>query len=327
VNASYDNKAALVVLPPVSGGRLRDESLRAWLAQSDIRLNPGSEELLASIVNVLGLPYPEEGLGALRMWGQTGERPTVWIAAADPIYLEPRLDHLCLHAPRRIGVPPADLRALIDHLQSTLGDEQRFGFTHLGSSGYVRADEPISTSGVPAYVIDQQGPSEYMPVGEGATTYRNLLGEIEMALHDHEVNQRRVAAGQQPVNSLWLWGGGTAPERQMRPQPPLFANDPLLLGYWESAMSVAELWPGDMDQCIDASEGRFVAVVPEFEKDPAFLQECLLKLRAALRAKRVGRLTILFRDGLRADIERSHALRFWRRNSRLLDQEGSERTS
>ncbi|MGI9249201.1 MAG: hypothetical protein ACR2QI_09320 [Woeseiaceae bacterium] len=319
MNASYDNKAALVVLPPVSGGRLPDGSLRAWLAQSNLQLAAEREELLESILNVLGFPYPANGLGALRMWGQTGDRPNVWIAAADPIYLEPRLDHLCLHASRRIGVPPADLRALIDHLQATLGDEHRFGFTRLGSSGYLRADEPISTAGVPAYVIDQQVPSEYLPHGDGAASYRNLISEIEMALHDHAVNQRRIADGQQPVNSLWLWGGGRAPEREVRPQPPLFANDPLLLGYWESATSVTQLWPGDMDQCIDASEGNFVAVVPEFEEDLVFLQDCLQKLRAALRGKRVGRLTILFRDGLRADVERSHALRFWRRNSPLLD--------
>lgn len=318
MNSSYDKSAAVVVLPPVSGGRVQDKSLRAWLAQSDLVAEPEPRELLERIVEVLGLPYPKDGLAALRMWGQTGDRPAVWIAAADPIYLEPRLDYLCLHALRRSGVPPADLRALIDHLQDTLADEKRFGFARLGSRCYLRAEEPVATSRVSPYIVDQQVPSDFMPTGDGTATYRNLLSEIEMALHDHEVNERRIAGGQQPVNSLWLWGGGMAPAREARSQPPLYANDPLLLGYWDSAMSVAELWPGRIADCLESSVAGFVAVTPEFQDDTAFLQECLRDLRAAIRAKRISRLTILFRDGLRADIERSHALRIWRRDAALL---------
>ena len=319
MNASYDKSAAVVVLPPVSGGRLQDKSLRAWLAQSDIQVEPARQELLAQIVGVVGLPYPQEGLAALRMWGQTGDRPTVWIAAADPVHLEPRLDHLCLHALERARLPPADLRTLIDHLQVTLADDKRFGFAHLGSCGYLRATVPVSTATVPAYVVNQQVPTEFLPEGKDAAACLNLLSEIEMSLHDHEVNQRRVAAGQQPVNSLWIWGGGMAPERTTRSQPPLFADDPVLLGYWDSANAAAELWPGNMSDCIEASVAGFVAVTPEHQDDPAFLHDCLRQLRAALRSKRITHLTILFRDGLRADVERSHALRFWRRESRLFD--------
>lgn len=293
--------------------------MRTWLAQSDLEVELAQRELLARIVSAVGLPYPEEGVAALRMWGQTGDRPTVWIAAADPVYLEPRLDNLCLHALRRAEVPPADLRALIDHLQVTLADEKGFGFARLGGCGYLRAAAPIATAAVPAYVVDQKPPGEFLPGGDDAGAYRNLLSEIEMSLHDHEVNERRVAAGQQPVNSLWIWGGGMAPERETRPQPRLFANDPVLLGYWDSASAVAEPWPGSMADCIEASDEGFIAVTPESDNDPNFLQDCLRQLRAALRAKRIRHLTILFRDGLRADLERSQALRFWRRDSRLID--------
>jgi len=309
----------VVVLPPVSGGRLRDASLRAWLARSDLRLDPSATELLERIVTVLGLPYPEDGLAALRMWGQTGDRPTVWIAGADPVYLEPRLDHLRLHTLHKDALPPADLRKLFDHLQATLVDDRHSGFVRLGTFGYLRADTPISTAALPAHMVDGQVPSEFMPAGRSAGDYRNLLSEIEMSLHDHEVNQRRTAAGRQPVNSLWIWGGGLAPEREKRTLPPLFANDPLLLGYWQSAEASARSWPGSIADCLKAPGAGFIAVTPEFEDDPAFLQDCLFALRAALRAKRIGSLRILFRDGPHARVENSHRLRVWRRDSRVLD--------
>jgi len=220
VNASYDKNAAIVVLPPVSGGRLTDASLRTWLAQSDLTRESGPVELLSQVVGEIGLPYPDQGLGALRMWGQTGDRPTNWIAAADPVYLEPRLDHLVLHALRRMGVPPADMRPLIDHLQRTLAGDNKYGFTRLGSNSYLSARSPIATASVPAYVVDQQRPDEFLPSGADTPAHRNLLSEIEMALHDHAVNLEREANGQLPVNSLWIWGGGTAPEKITRSQPP-----------------------------------------------------------------------------------------------------------
>ena len=319
MNASYDNSAAVAVLPPVLGGRLQDKSLRTWLARSDLAVEPEKQELLEQIAAVLGLPYPEEGLAALRMWGQTGDRPTVWIAGADPVYLEPRLDHLRLHALSRAAVPPADLRALFNHLQTTLSDEKRFGFARLGVCGYLRSTLPIATAAVPAYVVDQKVPTDFQPHGEDSANYRNLLSEIEMSLHEHEVNQRRVAAGQQPVNGLWLWGGGMAPARQTRAQPPLFSDDPLLLGYWACANAVARGWPGSVVECVQAADAGFVAVTPEYQDDPAFLEDCLRQLRAALDEKRVSRVIILFRDGCRAFVRRSHRLRFWRLDSKLLN--------
>lgn len=319
MNTSYDKTAAVVVLPPIRGGRLEDKSVRAWLAQSDLSVEAEPRELLALILEELGLPYPEQGLAALRMWGQTGDRPTVWIAAADPVYLEPRLDHLCLHALQRTGMAPSDLRLLFDHLQSTLADDKRFGFARLGNCGYLRAADAVSTAAVPAYVVDQREPGEFLPTGEHTVSHRNILSEIEMALHEHEVNERRLAEGKQPVNSLWLWGGGMAPEKIIRPQPPLFTDDPLLLGYWESATAVADLWPGNFKACADASVHGFVAVTPEFDNHPERLREYLCELRGLLQSKRVSRLILLFRDGLRADVRRSQTLKFWRRDNELLD--------
>jgi hypothetical protein len=298
---------------------VEDKALRAWLAQADLTVSAEPTELLAQLTAELGLPYPEEGLAALRMWGQTGDRPTVWIAAADPVYLEPRLDALCLHALQRTGMPSSDLRDLFDHLQETLAQDRKFGFIRLGSNGYLRADQPISTASVPAYVVDLRQPGEFLPTGDYTAMHRNILGEIEMALHEHEVNLRRMEEGQPPVNSLWLWGGGRAPAKITRPQPPLFGDDPLLAGYWESATAVGEYWPGSFAACAEASLHGFVAVTPESDQRRETLQAYLEELRVLLREKQVSRLILLFRDGLRAEIRSARTLKFWRRDSELLD--------
>ena len=147
---SYDKSVAIVVMPPVGGGRLRDRKLRRWLARSTLEHLTEPRELLGNILELLGMQCPQEGLAAMRMWGQTSDRPTVWIAAADPVYLEPRLDHVCLHALRQTGIPASELRTLFDHLQLTLADDKGYGFARLGTYGYLRAENPMSTAALPA---------------------------------------------------------------------------------------------------------------------------------------------------------------------------------
>ena len=316
---SYDKSAAIVVLPAVGGGRLHNGSLRRWLAKSSPHRMSEPTELLACILEELNMPYPESGLGALRMWGQTGDRPSAWIAAAEPVYLEPRLDHLCLHAQSGDTLPTSDLRPLFEHLQRSLAENSEFGFARIGACGYVSAVDPIATASFPAYAINQQQPDEFMPSGDAAASYRNLISEIEMALHDHEVNLLRQAIGQSPVNSLWLWGGGAAPEQQTIPHPPLFADDPLLKGYWNSRTGVAAAWPGSIAECLESSVNGFVAVISESANDAEVLENGLAELRDALRSGRLSRLTLVFRDGIQIKVEKRHGIRFWIQKSSLLD--------
>jgi hypothetical protein len=254
----------------------------------------------------------------MRMWGQTGDRPTVWIAAADPVYLEPKLDRLCLHALREPAVSRPELRTLFDHLQETLAADKNYGFARLGACGYLRAEEPVATAPEPSSVVDLRNPNDYLPAGKDAAEFRKLLSEIEMALHDHPVNVERELKGLQPVNSLWLWGGGFAPEVRVDPHPPLFADDPLLRGYWESVTGVASTWPGTMAACLEASAADFVAVVPDSADDDQLLDACLCELRAAVQSGRLHRLNLLFADGIRASVRSADRFRFWRQRSVLL---------
>ena len=325
VNASYDKNTAIVVLPAVSGGRLTSRALKAWLARADLSVDSRPEETLTRVAREIGAPFPDDGLAALRFWGQTGDRPTRWIAAADPVYLEPHLEHLCLH---QLGphsqqeshrIESFELRALIDHLQVSFGGDQSIGFTRLGPYGYLSAKQPLATAQLSAHAVDQMRPDKFLPQGKEAASHRQLISEIEMALHEHDVNVARVDSGKPPLNSLWLWGGGVAGEPVTRAQPPLFSNDPLLLGYWYSAVAVAEPWLGNLDSCLELAVNGFVADTIGEDISIEHVQELLDTLRRNVNKGRLSRLILLFADGLRAEVRRSQVLRVWRRSSPLLE--------
>lgn len=319
VTQPYDKSAAVVVLPGIAGGLLRDKSLRAWLSRGNVAKQAQSQETLRRILTALRLPYPDSGLAALRMWGQTGDRPTVWIAGADPVHLEPRLGHLCLHALSDHSIPPADLRGIFDYLQETLAGGNDFAFARIGRCGYLRSNEPMASAGMPAYVVDQQLPNEFMPSGVDAADYRNLSSEVEMALHEHEVNARREAARQPAINSLWFWGGGLAPEAVVEPILPLFAAEPLSRGYWLSRTGVVEAWPGSIAACLERSVAGFVAIPELVAGDTKRVEKCLHELRSAVLSRRISEVVLIFLDGVEIRIRRSDELRFWRRRSPLLD--------
>jgi len=311
-------RQAIVVLPAGRSGRIREAKQRRWLSRSELRHNAAPSEMFTRVLTAAGISPPDEGLAALRLWGQTGDRPHVWIAAADPVHLEPRLDHLCLHALEGLQSPKMDLRAIFDFLQKSLGQGSGFAFARIGKHGYLRGDEAISTASVSASSLDGMEPDDYMPKGDEAASYLTLTSELQMCLHEHEVNVRRETDGLMPINSIWFWGGGRAPEKTVKLLPPFFGADPLFQGFWESCTGVIAPWPGNFADCLDIAVKDLVVMTPADDEDGDALARYLDELRGHLKSGRLDRLVLLFRDGLSARIGRFDAFRFWRRSSELL---------
>ena len=57
----------------------------------------------------------------------------------------------------------------------------------------------------PASKIEGQELRPFVPKGKDASQWKAIVAEVEMALHDHPVNQQRRARNQPTIDSLWLW--------------------------------------------------------------------------------------------------------------------------
>ncbi len=49
---------------------------------------------------------------------------------------------------------------------------------------------------------------QYIEQSRAALPWYQLMNEMQMFLHSHEVNQKRLLEGRLPINSLWCWGAG-----------------------------------------------------------------------------------------------------------------------
>ena len=317
MSSSSSHQHAVVVLPAVSFAKVGDTAHRRWLAKGRLQYAAQSQEVLLQVLAAIGQPLPEGGLAALRLWGQTGDRPASWIAAADPVYLEAMLDRLRLHVLGPDELPLTQLRSLFESLQEVFGDDRTRAFARIETCGYLRGHQAIATASTSPEMAHLGQVLGILPQGEAARSHDALLSELQMYLHTHHINDERLLAGLRPINSLWIWGGGVVRPPVSRRILPLFSDDPLFKGYWHSCSGMTAPWPGNFEACLDAAVDGFVAV-PGGQTAANSLSIALEDLRMLLSRGKLRQLTLLFRDGLRVELRRRHVLRFWRRVPELL---------
>lgn len=304
-----DSRHTILVLPsqPVCRDVLERQR---WLGRGIWSGQDRGIEALDVVLSELQVPRTSSGLAALRLWGQTGTRPGNWLAAADPVYLEAMLDHVRLHAFRPEELSGDDVQELVALINEELPGADR-DYRQYDGKTYLQGGQPFDTAASSAMCIDGEEPDAFLPRGPGAREHDRLLGELQLLLHAARLNQSRDERGQPPVNSLWFWGGGSAPEIRPRALPTLHANDPLFRGYWLSCDAPVRDWTATMPWQDSPSEA-FVAVVPPDCDDSGAIAGLLGCVRAQLLRGRIRRLSILYGNRFVLRLRRRELFAFWR---------------
>ncbi len=112
-------------------------------------------------------------------------------------------------------IPSAEAAQLIRDLDAALGGEElRFhpgvSYRHL----LVWRGGTDATHCTPPHDISDREIAPHLPSGEGAELLNRLTRESWALLADHPVNRARVARGELPATSIWLWGQGRRPRIQ-----------------------------------------------------------------------------------------------------------------
>ncbi len=159
-----------------------------------------------------------------------------------------------------------------------------------------------------------------LPEGRDAAGLKRLMTEIQMWLHDHPVNIAREERGDEPVNALWIWGGGLLPEYgAVSKLPALRSNDAFLNGLWKLKGGVRAGVPHSFDAIDLAADDAMVislACAPGPGETPAQSMIALERAWfapavAALWRGQVSCLQVHANDRL-FSLTRSGLWRFWR---------------
>jgi len=160
----------------------------------------------------------------------------------------------------------------------------------------------------------------YIEQSRSNLDWYRLLNEMQMFLHQHEVNQRRMREALLPINSLWFWGGGIRPSHCAE-AVACFCDDLLISRFLQdlnlSTATLADI--AGLDAGVDALvidlrllETLKTGVASDIESLLRNLDNFLLQ--PLLRLQRRDRRRLVLRAGFEFDFELSpfSALRFWR---------------
>jgi len=92
---------------------------------------------------------------------------------------------------------------------------------------YLRADRAPAIATTPLACAANRDIETHLPRGDSALDWHRVINEAQMVLHEHAVNVAREARGAATVNSIWLWGGGTAPAIGRPPYHIAWGDDAL----------------------------------------------------------------------------------------------------
>jgi len=303
--------------------KARYPALEQLIARGD-PLAPPTGPLDRALFDLFRIPADlRHGLAALARLGDGGVADDDYWLRLDPVCLRPTRTRLTL-----ASLPPGDLTAPeASELAAALSAD-------FGASGYqieVRHPErwyvrcPVAPQmqtlcpALCAGVLDEQ----HLPSGPDAPTWRRLITEAQMLLHEAPVNVARAAAGKLPANAIWPWGGGRLPHLERGPYACVLAADPLALGLARATGAQALLMPAPpVDAIAQAVRSAASLIVAAGAATPAVnsLRACeenwFAPLAAALDAGTIGRLRILLLGpdrGIGRELERANLRRWWRR--------------
>lgn len=182
------------------------------------------------------------GLGPLLAAGQAPAGDAVWLA--ELVHLALGADQANLLDPSQMDLLPEETAALLDTARP-LFEGTGFAVDALSPQRWrLRLPDGLRPQTASPQVVAGQRLNEWWRQDTETRPWRRLLNEIQMAWHEHPVNDARAARGLAPVNALWLYGGGTPwPIAPAGPERVLTGLDaPQRTGDWSAWLdALAEL--------------------------------------------------------------------------------------
>ena len=130
---------------------------------------------------------------------------------ADPVHIELGQVAAVLHDAAALGITPEEAGALTRDLTRHFKDDGIEFTAPLAHRWSVRVPAGEIPATVPLERALRENTAAAMPRGTGRIKWPAVLTEIQMFLASHGANARREADGKPTINSVWFWGGGTAP--------------------------------------------------------------------------------------------------------------------
>ncbi len=170
-------------------------------------LAPPDDRLLTSQPSIAALSYAFES-------SSTTASNEQWIMRADPSFLLADRDQLVMAQSGSMDLSLAEAQALAAEVNQFFAGYAEENFWQLkvvtAERWYIVSEKPINITAVPPENVLGQSVKGFLfsTDNEDGRHWMNLFNEIQMVLHQSDINKKRQSEKKVPVNSLWFWGAG-----------------------------------------------------------------------------------------------------------------------
>jgi hypothetical protein len=162
-----------------------------------------------------------------------GEKPgdSRWLCA-DPVHLRIGPKGATLTDPALMNISAMEAWELHGVLAPMLADLGKLVISTPSQWHIQLADSASALPPLPRHLHDliEQSAVSLLPSGEENRSWRQMMNEMQMALHAHPLNAIRSAQGKTAINGIALWGEGHAPSLPKKESSSLFSNDLIIVG-------------------------------------------------------------------------------------------------
>lgn len=303
-----------------AAGGLALPALAALLGHAEVSwLPPVAPEVW--LTQRFGARDPRQPYAALRRRGEAPPADDAHWLCCDPVHLHFARDKLLLADASGLAIRADEAATLIAGINETFSDIGRFEAPAPDRWYVALADEPRPFFH-PLPDVNGRPVQLFLPEGEDVARWARLANELEVWLYNHPVNAAREAAGQRPINGIWLWGAGPRQATLTAPAARIQADGPLARGLARHA--------GIEPEAADRYQhGSGFAVVERLHRpalhfdEPAWQaavtaleRDWFAPLLAALKSKQIRQLTISApgdKHCLQLEIAAGDLWRFWRK--------------
>jgi len=228
----------------------------------------------------------------------------IWMRA-DPVHLSPDRHRVLLLDSSAFSLTQHDALAVATEVQQVLDADAWRLEVPFPERWYVKLSRQPAIITTELTEVAGRDIDPRLPGGSEATAWHRLMNEIQMQLHECEINREREARGDLPVNSLWFWGIGKLPDIPPRRWSVIYSDDCYLRGLAVLSMTPYNDSAGGLPEILNDIPDRTSVMVhldhctrASRYADLRLWQEALLKLEAEwfdplLRAMREDELQCL----------------------------------
>jgi hypothetical protein len=234
---------------PIHG--LHVPALRTLLARASIS-RVTEQDMESWLCHIFGVEKQQDWpIAALSLMADGVNPGNAYWLRADPVNLQADRGQLLLMDSRAFRIAKEEADQFVHALNTHFADRGCVFYAPYPQRWYLRLDNAPKLQTSPLNQVLGKNVDDFLASGADSLYWQGICNEVQMLLHEHPFNEARETRGDLPVNSIWLWGGGSMPAHWQKPFSGIWANEHLTRSLALASVTPCHSLPGNVEKWLE----------------------------------------------------------------------------